>query len=432
MTSKRPFFETTVLAVLGRIGGLLVPFLAATIYGASPETDAFFFAYMLAFVFLTLFSSIFEATLIPYLTEHGQMASRTRAICFEVARRLFPGMALLGLGLAGVLGPLLRAGGWDTGVAAKVVWFFAELQLLLWAGFATAAFQGVFLQQKVFWFGALSPLLRSAIAILSMVFLHRPLGVHALTAGFAAGEAARCVWAWQLYRQKFSAPASGHAAHVPGWPRGLFFKDAMFQTLALLAVNLMVLADQWFAALAGPARVSLLSYADRLVQIPYLLFLSGLLNIFHIDWSFAQDKARGEFWRKMRRDTGVVFIAAFSTALFMGATSGLWINFFYGTQKISLQDRITLQGVFTWYALGLGPGLVRLLLGRALVALRASKVYLIQCWIELGLNCILNAVFVRLWGVEGIALSTALVYSFSMIWILFYLRSCRERAGVLS
>ena len=106
MSSKRPFFETTVLAALGRIGGLLVPFLAAAIYGASPETDAFFFAYMLAFVFLTLFSSIFEATLIPYLTEHGQAVSQTRAICLEVARRLFPAMALLGLGLACALGPL--------------------------------------------------------------------------------------------------------------------------------------------------------------------------------------------------------------------------------------------------------------------------------------------------------------------------------------
>ena len=218
---------------------------------------------------------------------------------------------------------------------------------------------------------------------------------------------------------------------MTAWPRDSFLKDAIFQTLALLAVNLMVLVDQWFAALAGPARVSLLSYADRLVQIPYLLFLSGLLNIFHIDWSFAQGQANGGFWKKIRKDAGVVFIVAFSISLFMAATSKIWIDIFYGTQKISPQDRETLRGIFTWFALGLGPGLVRLLLGRALVALRASKIYLIQCWMELGLNCILDAIFLRLWGVEGIALSTALVYFLSMIWILFYLRSRRERAREL-
>ncbi len=438
MSADRPFLKTTVLAALGRSAGLLVPFLAAGIYGANAETDAFFFAYMLAFIFLTLFSSIFESTLTPYLTDPPSSLQKSQIITGEAARLFFPGMALFGIVLSWGLPFVLTASGWKGKTAIQTAHFFAEFQPLLWAGIAVAAMQGLFLYRKIFWFGALSPLLRTVFAIVSMALWHKRLGLHALAFGFVAGEALRLVLAWFLHRTKTGGGESVSKILRPVWPRKAFLKEAGFQTMALLAVSLMVLVDQWFAALAGPSRLTLLCYADRLVQIPYLLFLSGLLNIFHADWSHAQGMSPEVFWTKLRKDVPRVSFGAFALAFFLAVTSTRWIHLFYGHSRLLASDLEVLRGIFFWYALGLGPGLIRLLLGRAFVALRISKIYLFSCWIELGLNCVLDAIFVRKWGVQGLASSTALVYLAAMTWLFLILGwhqrklSNLQNSGVIS
>ncbi len=428
---ERPFIQTVFLSALGRAGGMILPFLIAGVYGASAGTDAFFFAYSLAIAVTTLFSHMFEAAIIPYLAaERADFSSAA-----ELMRRAFfkslPVFVLLGGGVAVFLRPLLAAThGWPAETAALSARLFTEFQPFLWLGLAISAWNGIFYHRRIFWLPAISPLVRSLVVILLLFAAHNALGIHALTAGFILGELVRFLFSWRLAKRLLPPVRPVAAASFPAEILKRFFKDASLQTAALLAVNLMVVSDQWFAGRAGPGALSLLSYADRLVQIPYLLFLSGFLSIFHADWSDAQANVSRDFWKTLKRDMGLVLGGATLLAAGMVLSAKFWIALFYGTQKISAADRQTLTAVFVWYAAGFMPGAVRLALGRALIALKESRFYFFQAWVELGVNIFLNVVLMKVFGVPGIAMATALAYCLSALWLYVFLaRKKNARPG---
>ncbi len=424
---KRPFAQTAFLSILGRAGGAAIPFLIAAVYGASARTDAFFFAYSLAIAVTTLFSHMFEAAIIPYLaSEHADFSKAAWLL-----RRAFfislPIFMLLGGGVSVALKPFLASiSGWSAETAAMTGSLFTEFQPFLWFGLAASAWNGIFYHRKIFWLPAISPLVRALIVIVFLFAGHGFLGIHALTLGFVFGELARVLLAWLLAGHFLPKAMVRVTADSVQGTLNHFFKDAVLQTAALLAVNLMVISDQWFAGRAGEGYVTLLCYADRLLQIPYLLFVAGFLNIFHADWADANASVSRDFWSRLKKDMILVACGAAAVAIIMGFTAKFWIAAFYGTQKISTGERSVLTSVFIWYAAGFAPGIVRLALGRALIVLKESRFYLGQAWAELGLNILLNWTFMRFFGVPGIAMATACAYCLSAAWLTFFLLRKRK------
>ncbi len=425
---NRPFLQTAILSVLGRAGGLVIPFLIAAFYGATLQTDAFFLAYSLAIAFTTLFSQMFESAIIPYLA--AEQGSKARCIWFikSALSRSLPVFACAGLILAWALKPLLQISGWSAEGAEMVRQTMFGLQPFLWFGLGTAAWSALFYNRGLFWFPAVSPLAR-AVVVMALIFgAHKLLGIRALTAGLVFGEALRLAWAFRIGRGLSLQDLRYQADAADGALLKKFFADAFWQMAALLAVHLMVVADQCFAQTAGAGQLTLLSYADRLIQIPYLLFLSGFLNIFHADWSRASAESSASLYTKLRRDLFWVAVGAAVTAVLLMASAKLSIAVFYGQAPLSDSDRQVLTGLFTWYALSLAPGVLRLALGRVLIVLRASRFYFFQAWVELALNIALNALFMRAFGVVGIAMATALAYTLSSLWLYGYLW-LREQRG---
>lgn len=425
---SRPFAQTAILSILGRAGGLLIPFLIAAFYGATLQTDAFFLAYGLAIAFTTLFSQMFESAIIPYLAVSQGVMTRTVWFIKTALFKSLPYFVGAGLILAWSLQPLLSRLGWSPEGAAMVSRIMMGLQPFLWFGLGTSAWHGLFYHQRLFWFPAVSPLIRSVLVAGFILGLHKVIGIHALTAGLACGELLRFLTASKLGGPMVvSADCLKQESADPILLRK-FFGDAFWQMAALLAIHLMVVTDQCFAQTAGIGQLTLLSYADRLIQIPYLVFLAGFLNIFHADWSRLAVHHPSDFYRKLRRDLLWVALGSALTALMVILAAPSAVVLFYGRAPLSEPDRHVLLGLFTWYAVGLIPGVLRLALGRVLIVLRASRFYFVQAWLELGLNIILNVVFMRFFGVVGIAMATALAYTLSSLWLYLYL-VIREKRG---
>ena len=121
------------------------------------------------------------------------------------------------------------------------------------------------------------------LSVMLIVFAHSTWQVHAATWGLALGEAMR--WLLGLFilvslgkwKVVFDARESGVAIRQ-------FLGQTGYQIVALLAINLIPLTDQWFASWLGSGSISLISYADRLFQIPYQLAMSGFLQVFLSYW----------------------------------------------------------------------------------------------------------------------------------------------------
>jgi putative peptidoglycan lipid II flippase len=254
---------------------------------------------------------------------------------------------------------------------------------------------------------------------------HRHFGAHILSWGFSAGELLRWIVTIILLKRKtswrFGIRWQGPATRILE-----FFKQTGFQIIALLAVQLIVVVDQWFAAKMGVGSLSYLTYADRLLQVSYILFLSGLAQVFLSYWSDSYFREPELFWGNIKKDIRGVLMLSVPLAVLMWLLRKPLVFFVFHFSKISHEELLKIADIFGWFVVGFVPGLIRLLYGRILLILKQSRFYCMQSWTELILNGFFDYLFGRMFGIAGIAMSTSMVYYISTIWLHFYFKKYRS------
>lgn len=427
---KIHFLTTPAFAVLGRAGGILIPFLIAFYFGADSETDAFFFAFTIIVSLAGLFSPIFESLLVPYLVEKRDSISEASSLSNGVLVFILPLILLLVAGIWLFLsGSLNHLSGLDASSAALSAEYFFEMAPFLIFWILAAQSNAHFYTFKVFWFPAFSPFIRSVVAIVFLVLFHETLGLHALTNGFSFGEILR--WGVGL----FLLLKLAKWASAIDWKKSFaalkdFLSQAWFHLGGLISLNLIPLTDQWFASWLGVGNLSLISYADRLFQIPFQLMLVGFLQIFLSYWSetFYHDSPQS-FWEKVWKDIRVVFLICLFFSLGLILLRVPVVDVLFGWGGMNVENRRELAGLFAWLMLGFAPAILNLLYVRILFVMKKSSVFLVQSLIRLVLNIILNYIFIRIWGLQGLAISTAAVFLGSTLWLHAYLHKQRSKGG---
>ncbi|MFA7001760.1 MAG: lipid II flippase MurJ [Candidatus Omnitrophota bacterium] len=423
---KRPFLSTAVFTLIGRTGGLILPFIVAFFYGAGRETDAFFFAYSLIFFFVAILTHLYESVLLPYLVERKDEEGAAEGLAAGIFFLSRPVLGITAMAALFLLGPLLSLGsGWDRESSRLVSRFFFEMLPLLIFGAEIASQNGLFYTRRIFWYPAVSPLIRFAAVIVFVLILHRSLGADALTLGLSAGEVFRWAMTCLLFRSLFRLKSR------IDWPKIMpalrhFFAQAGLQIISIAAVSIVPITNQWFASRLGEGSLTLLNYADRLLQIPYILFISGFLQVFLTDWSenFCGNLP-DSFHSRLRSDFRIVF----SGAVLLGAC--LWffreplIQVCYGRSALTGDQLKTVSVIFGWLALALIPGVMKLLYGRVLLVFRRAGLYCFQSCVELVLNIVLTAVLIRFFVLAGIVMATASVYTVTAVWLHFAVKKCK-------
>ena len=430
---KLPFLSIPFLVILGRVGGFLIPFLIAFVYGAGPATDAFFLAFWIAYFFVGLFTHLLESVLIPYLMEYKKHPEKVSSIANGVGGISFLAVLACGLGTGLFLAlGLDRVSGLSREYAGLVARVFLEMSPLLFFGVLISSAHSVFYTYKVFWFPAISPAIRSLAVIFFIWALQPRLGIHAAGWGFALGETLRGLvtvvllsrltpWQWGIrWRQ-----VRDQVRH--------FFAHSRYQILAISAANLIPLTDQWFASWLGEGKVSLLTYADRMIFIPYQLILVGFLHMYHADWSesYYQESTK-IFWPKIRKDIRQVTGIVAAGALGMWVFRDFLIARVYGSGNLGANELKALSGLFGWFAVAFVPGVVNLLYSRVLFVMKKAAFCSVYACAQFGANFILDYALMRLYGINGIAAATAVVSSLTALGLHFYLRPYGKNREVVS
>lgn len=420
--TKKPFFSTTVWVLMGRAGGVLVPFLVAVFMGAGPATDAFFFAYAAIFSLQNIFAHIFESALVPYMAERKDSPQRAQAFTLQVLKTVFPVISLLSLAFGFLLPVVLNAQASVPPETARMISrFYWEMLPGLLIAALISAYQGFFYANKNFWFPSVSPVFRTLLMAGCFIFGRSEFGIHSLTFGFTLGEIVRWAAAHFVLTRGNGVEFSGPVEDVSKILE--FFRQAGFQFMALVAVNLIPMADQWAAAPLGGGNLSLFNYADRLMQVPYLLFFYAFTQVFLSFWSesHAQEKF-SVFFKKVEKDTWFVFAGSSVFVLPLWFYAEPALNLIFSRSNLTPEQLRVLTDVFRWLALGFVPGILRILYGRVLIIMRKSGFYFFQAWVELFLKIGLNFWLVSLFGVAGLAMATAIIYSLTALWLFYYLK----------
>lgn len=421
MPSK--FLSTPLLVVLGRLAGVLIPFFIAHFYGVSAETDAFFFVLGIILLALETLSHLLESVLVPDLVAHknnpGKMFSFGNGVLVSSLAASFLFLLLFILASPWLFS-LWKSP--DPEFSRKITRLLIEMSPFLLLAICTCLANSLFYVHKIFWFPALSPALRSGIVVVTMIMGHAKGGIHAATAGFGAGELVRTGLSFYLL------------ARLTGWRPKLdwkktgteirdFLDHAVFQVLAILAFNLFLVTDQWFAARVGTGNLSLFSYSDRLFLIPYQLFGAGFLHILHSNWSdIFHEKPAAIFWEKIKKDIRWIFAFSFLFSVLAWGLAPQIVRAGFGHGSMNSGDLQTIAGLFGWQMIGFIPAILNLSYSRIFFILKKSRFYFGYSWARFLLKVILNWIFMSSYGLRGIVISTVMVNLTAAGALHFYLK----------
>ena len=401
------YFFLVAAAAFGAALGFVREASLAAFFGASTESDAFYFALAVPFIASQF---LVGGALVPPLT--AALARALAAGDAEGARSLLGRAlsALLGWGglatlaCAAFAGPLVAAlgPGFGPGPHALAVSLF---RLLLVYGLATSAALVVSapLLAAGAWHVPPLALLAANAVSLAVLVTGRSAGIQAAAWAVDAGAVVQLLFLVPFVARLGLGPSFGPAGlRLPMHEVGLL-------SLSLLAAGAVDLAERSFASTAGAGSIALLALASKLVHLPMRLVAAPLASVLLPRLAGGEIRKEAGI-RREARDT-----AMFVPALLLAATAATTLLAVPIVQLAFGRGRFTgstaaLVAVLRWLAPGiLAVGLVEIG-SKFLLAERRSRLVALAQGSGLAVYLVAAPLLVTR-GVNGLALARALAWS---------------------
>lgn len=407
--------------VVFRAGDAMLPILLAMWFGRNDATDVYYFAWaVFALAGSLIFSAYVDSAIIPVIAEvkitaprewprvTGSLLAHTLALSFALA---------LGVGLLALGWFRFRYAGSSFQLAATMVPLFsAYLVALTIKTFFVAILNS---EHRYFAFPVAS-FIGTVVTISLIATLRGSLGVLAVPLASLCGELsaigflAYVIFGALKLRMKltFERPEAVKK----------FARLVAYDVAGGAVTRINPVLDQLMAGLAGVVGGgTLLRLSSDVSSVPTSLVQASLLSVLlsHLSEDFASRdyaKMRHTVIRALVYVCGILVIA--SALLYLARMPLLRFVFLRGDMDAEGVERMA--RVFPYHLVGLAPFGALLVLARAHVAMKNTSIMLGMGVMNAGLNALLNVVFLRLIGLEGIALATSMTHL--AVAVVFWLR----------
>jgi putative peptidoglycan lipid II flippase len=426
---RRGLVKTTLVLmpvhIVFRAGEGLLPFLLAYWFGRNHATDVYNFAWaVFMFAGSLVFSAYHDSALVPILAE---ARLRDPGSLRKIAGSVLAHTWLFGGALAFIVAAVafgwfgIRYDGDEFALAAKMVPAFG-LQL-------------VALSTKTFFAAMLNahhtfmpyPVASATSVVVTIAFVAvtgSHIGILSVPIGSLLGEIVA------------ASMLGGVVIRYLGVvPKLTFERPAAVKRFASLVVSevgggavtrINPVVDQLMAGIAGVSGgATLLRYSNDVASMPTSLLQATFLSVLlaHLAEAFA----KRDLAHVRATVTRAVFIVlglltASAALLFASRSWLLQLLFLHGQMDQAGVERMI--NIFPYHLAGLGSFGVLLVLARANVALQNSRIMLGMGVLNASMNVLFNTVFLKVLGLEGIALSTSMVHS--VIAVVFWFRFQRR------
>ena len=394
--------------------------LTAARLGTSDELDAFLVAFIIPSFAVNVVATSLGAALTPAYVELRDVQSRNEANRLLGELVLWTSVAvtlvMLALTVASPLYLPVIASGFNPQKRQLV-------QSLLWLLIPMVALSSI----RTLWgavlnvgerFGLMSAVVALTPALTAVLLFVRPqLGVYALVAGSTVGPMLEVfVLGIALGRQGVSLRPtwSGYHEHV---------RRVVNQWLPMIAGAVLMASsaviDQIMAAALMPGSVSALEYGNRLVAVITGMG-SSTVGIAVVPY-FSSLAAKGE-WVTLRHVVRywlrLSWVVSMPVVVTLIVFSDKIIQLVFQRGAFSASDTRLVSDVQILLSLQIPFYVAGMILVRLVSAMKANQAL---AWISVSntvLNVVLNLLFMRIWGLPGIALATSCMYagSFLLLW----------------
>ena len=419
--------STAALAVGGFTVGVKVvalgsTLLLASLFGTGDDLEAFLIAFLLPSMGMSVICGAFRSALIPtYVQVREQSGSVCAQSLFSRIMFVASGLLLLSVMLFSILVPhllpLLASGFSQTKLALAVQLSYLLLPVIVVKGITTI-YGAVLNAEERFSLVAAAPALVPASTILFMLLWPVPAtriyGLAVATIVGMVGELVAVSWALKsrgialLPRRTASSAASRQviAQYFPFLAGALLMSGTAF-------------VDEAMAASLSTGSLASLSYGGRFVNV-ILQVVSGAIATAVLP--FFSRLVDEHNWIALRLLLRVyiarILIATAGITLLLVVFSETLIGIVLQRGVFGHGDTVLVGRIQAVYALQIPFYVCGIMFVRVISALKANHVLVIGSFANLVINVCLNYIFMQIWGVTGVALSTVCVYLFSFAYIM--------------
>ncbi len=381
--------------------------------GTSVELNEFLLCTILPIFAITFLTANLPILLVPRLIGVNATVMSRYLRMFSLFTLLATIVLIL---LTSVLGQFVEA--W---------WFMnTSTQMLLWAYFGISTFAAIFRclhnASESYVQPLIANLLGSTFTAL-MFWNFAAEGKTLLAITYVAGALVElCFVSWGYRRVVVTAPAD--------YPTSSW-KTRFTEALPLLITGLLIpigpMVDQIFAGSLDPKGLSFLLYAGKFwgLAMGTMGTVIGTVALTEFSKEVANNSSE-KIDRMLKRGSAMLFAIGLVSSALIWMLSPILVPLVLERGEFTSADSAAVTEIVRFGIWILPPYFVAYYLKRYLMALRINKIITIIYGSNIILNAVADLILSRHFGIAGIALSSAVVQTWSVLWIIYAINKLRR------
>jgi putative peptidoglycan lipid II flippase len=417
----RPLARTALtllpLQIVLRGGEAILPLAFAAFFGRTAETDLYYLlAAYFVFAAAVVTGAFQDSGAVPVLIE---VRAREPAALPRLAGALLGYTIAVGVAVALGMGTLAALiSGWASPLHRVSLELVIVMSLGTIAVGVRSFYVGILNAHSLFWAHPVGSGLGMVLTWTVLCAARRTLGVRAIPLAMLAGELLAIGVLALLTARRLGlriAPNLDRSA-----PLRRIFALVRLETTGALITRINPLMDQLMAGLAGVVGGgTLVRYASDVASLPTSILQATLFPVLLTRLSHEVTRYP-QFMATTRRTLVTVCALLVGLALVMTAAREPLCALLFARGAMDRAGVARLVAIVPWALAGSAPFGALLVLARAHVALQNSRIMPSMGLLNGTLNVVLNALFVGLLGLPGIALSTSVTYF--VVAVVFWVR----------
>ena len=409
----------TPLSLIGRVGTFLIYIALANWFGDTAEMDFIYYYWGIAEFLIALLSSASAySVVVPLLTAARAKGETEAQLCvqsvFSRYIRYMPALSCILVAVSWAISQLFFPNvGLTTSTTIGIICgflCFTTIASVRWV------FKAILDTYQAFHLPVIVQGVR-AVLVIAAIYLSKPyVGWFCIPLALIIGELfqtiilfQRCGVVLKLSLRGFFRLTQNGPDKVESPYTKQFLQQCLLMMGAAISDGLNPVVDRGMGSTLGASSVSKLDYALRLCAIPETL-TGAPLPVLLSHWAkMSSSENVKQLQQSVWRGVLVVIVLMVPFLLGFYLFRNDIVAILYGQGKMSGEGQLHIASLLGVYLIGMLPRLISRLLIRAHLARQNHLTVVTATLIRLILNPVLNWIFMRYWGLEGIAWSTALL-----------------------
>ena len=415
-----------VLTIISKFAGFLRDVFVAQAYGATSVSDAYFYAYQIPSLALILLGGLGGPFYTATVAVFSKIVTDVTKKPDETVKKTFYQFVTITALVFGVLSVLVYIFS-DTIIGLIIsqgtpeLIKIASMQLkimspMILIGGVIGIYYGVANVYREFFYTSLSPLMASITIIFALIFL--PNDKYGLILAYSTLVGAvfqlilqlpACFRVGLFYRPSFSF-SSNEMKQL-----GEILFPAMLGT-TVGQINVYI--DMFFTSGLEEGAWSAVSYGNKIFQFPVgVITTAFLVPLFPMFSSFVGQKDFSSLKEYFHKGLNSLWFLSFPVFALMAIFSYDAIKFLFERGAFDADDTFLVSQALFFLSVSIIPYVARDAVTRVFYAFGDSKTPFLIAVLSIAVKSVMNFIFVKIFGVGGITLSTTIVTFFNMIML---------------